>query len=120
ELSRLRLPTLIVAGAAVGVGTLADHLVPEVVGDSSVISIAGEFIDACRSDHLRNMRINVQALQLIAMAGERIEKSTLVEAPRTCQVLAIAGHGIQIREHLAHSAVLGVEHALHVLIGESA
>src|SRR5205823_10462486 len=85
KLSRIGLPTLIVAGATVRVGALADHLVPEVVGDLSVVRIAGQFVETGCSDHLWNMCIDMQSLQFIAMAGKRLEESALVEAPRTCE-----------------------------------
>src|SRR6185437_11905880 len=69
ELAGIGVPALAVAGAAGGIAALADNLVPEIVGDLVVARVAGELVLAGGADDLRDMGVDVQALELIAMGG---------------------------------------------------
>ncbi len=67
EFAGVRVPDFAIAGTACAVGTFADDFIPEVFGDIAVAAIAGEFVVAGGGDDLRNVRVDVEALQLVAM-----------------------------------------------------
>ena len=107
-----------IAGATRAVTPFADDFVPEVFSDVAIVLIAGKFVISCGSNHLRNMRVYVQAFQFIAMLSQRIEKHFLVEALGDVQVIRLASDGVQIRKCLAHTAVFRTENPLHVIVAE--
>ena len=50
------------------------------------------------------------------MGCQRIEEDFFVEAPCHGEILPFTGDRIQIAQYFSHAAVLGSEHALHVVI----
>ena len=90
--------------------------IPEVVGNIPVALVPGHFIETSGRDHLGNMRIHMQASELIAMRREGIEENLLIEALGEPEILLLPGDRIQVGEHLAHAAVLHLQNALHLLI----
>src|SRR5450631_1021402 len=118
ELARIGIPRLAIAGASRAIGALADHFIPEVFGDVAITVFARELVISRRGDHLRNVRIYVQAFEFVAMGGERIEELLLVEALRAFEVVLLAGHRVEIAEDFAHASELGAEHALPVFVAE--
>ena len=89
-----------VAGAAGAVGALANHFLPEIFGDVTIAAIASEFVVTRRRDHLRDVRVDVQALEFVAVAAKRIEELPLVEALREVEVVLLAGDRVEIAERL--------------------
>ena len=104
-----------IADAAGAIGAFAGDFVPEIVGNIPVALVPGHFIKTSGRDHLRYMRIHMQALEFIAMRREGIEETFLVEALGEPQILLLPGHRIQVGEHLAHAAVFHLQNALHLL-----
>ena len=98
---------------------LLDDLPPEVFGDVAVAVLAGQLVASSRADDLRDLRVDVQALQLVPVLGERIEERRLREPVAELEILFLAGGGREVVEHLVHSAVLDLEHALPVRIREA-
>ena len=64
------------------------------------------------------MGIGVQAAEFIPVLRQRIEKGLLIEAACDHHVVVLARARVKIGEHLAHSAVLGFQDTLHVLVAE--
>ena len=118
EFAGIGVPRLAVAGAAGAVGAFADDFIPEIFGDVAIAAFAGEFVVARRGDHLRNVRVHVQAFEFVAVGGERIEELLFVEALRDLEIVLLAGHGVEIAEHFAHASEFGAKHALHVFVAE--
>jgi len=120
EFSGIGVPRLVIAGAARAVGALAGDFIPEVFGDVAVIRLARELVVTRGGNHLRDVRVDVQAFEFVAMRGQRIEEPFLIEALGHVQVIFFSGHGVEVREHFSHAAVLGSEDSLHVVIAERA
>ena len=72
---------LIQAGVADDVVARSENFGEEVLGNLAVAAIAGDLIHARRADDLGDVRVRMQALQLVAPRGERIEKAGLLEEP---------------------------------------
>ena len=118
EFAGIARPTLAVARTPGAIRTFADHFLPKIFRNVAIAAIAGKFVIAGRGDHLRNMRIDVQTLQFIAMGGERIEEGFLVETLRDFEIVIFAGNGVEVAEHFSHAAEFSAEHTLHVLVAE--
>jgi hypothetical protein len=84
------------------------------------MGVAGEFMCACGSDHLRDVGIDMQTFELVAMIGERIEERLLVKTSGRPEILPIPSYSVEIAQYLTHSTVLRAQHTLHVLIAERA
>jgi hypothetical protein len=52
QFSRIGIPGFVIAGATGAIGALADHLVPEILGDVTVAAVAGEFVICGRRQSL--------------------------------------------------------------------
>src|SRR5690348_3499073 len=112
-------PALTVAGAAGGVRALFDDLVPEVAGDLMIEGIAGELVAASSADDLRNVRIDVKAFELVAMAGERLEEPHLLEAAGSEEIPPVSRDGGEIEQGFVHAAEFGLQGALHFAVAEA-
>ena len=53
------------------------------VGDVVEPHVAGDLVPACRGDRLRNVRVAMQAAQLVASERERVDEDALLEAKLT-------------------------------------
>src|SRR5450432_2410127 len=116
--ARVRPPKFEVADTAGAIGAFAGDFIPEVVGNIPVALVPGHFIETSGRDHLRYVRIHMQAFELIAMRREGIEETLLIEALGEPQILLLPGDRIQVGEHLAHAAELHLQHALHLLLAQ--
>ena len=103
-------PRLAVTRAAGAVRAALGHCVPEVVG-TVVQVVAVELVAARGADDLRNRRVDVQPLQLVAARGERLEDPTAIEALRQLAPTILAGDGREVVEHFVHAAVFALEDA---------
>src|SRR5205807_8522633 len=103
-----------IAGATSAVTPFADDFVPEIFSDVAIVLITGKFVISRGSNHLRNMRVYMQALQFIPMLRQRIEKPLFVEALCHVQVIGLSSYGVQIRKRFAHTSILRAKNALHV------
>src|SRR5450432_1386585 len=116
--ARVRPPKFEVTDTTGAIGAFAGHFIPKVVGDIPVALVPGHFIETSGRDYLRCVRIHMQAFELIATGREGIEETLLIETPREAEILLLPGHRIQIGKHLAHAAILHLQHALHLLFAE--
>src|SRR5262249_27972593 len=67
ELTRIRTPSLAVAGPTCAVTAPARHFSPEIIGDLPKSSVTGQFISASSSDDLRDLSVDVKPFHLIAI-----------------------------------------------------
>ena len=114
------LPPFAVGRAAGGVGAVPRDLAPEVLGDPPIALVARQLVAARGADHLRDVGVAVQALQLVAPLGQRREEALVVEAVREPAIALVSGDGGEVVEHLVHPAVLALEDALHLVVAQAA
>ena len=104
------------AGVSDDVIARGEHFFEEVFGNLPVAAVAGDLIHTGRADDLGDVRVRVQALQLVAALGQRVEEAGLLEEVSGVEIAVFFGDGRKIDEHLIHAAVLGAQHTL-ALIG---
>src|SRR6266478_3896564 len=75
ELSRLRRPTLAIAGPAGYVAARADHFVPEEIGDVMESHVAGDLVPSRGGNYLWDMRVHVQTAEFVATRCQRIHET---------------------------------------------
>ena len=113
-------PVLVVAGAADDVRVVAGDDPPEVRRDVVIAGVPGFLPDPDAGDHLRDVGVRVQAVQVVLAAGQRVEDPGVVEPLRRAQVTLVPGQPVQIGQRLGEPAVLDVQDPLHVRVGEPA
>src|SRR5580693_6371092 len=82
KLPGVGVPGFTVARTTRAVRTLTDDLLPEILSDVPITALTSEFVVTRGGNHLRNVRVHVQAFEFVAVCGKRIEKRFLVEALR--------------------------------------
>ena len=70
---------------------------------------SGQLVLAGRADDLGNLRVRVHAVERVFAPGQRREDRLVVERLGEPQVVGVAGHGVEVGEHLVHAAVLVVQ-----------
>ena len=110
---------LVEAGVADDVTARGEHFTEEVLGDFAVAAVAGDLIHAGCADDFGNVGVGVQALQLVAALGERIEEAGLLEEVSGVKIAILFGDGGEVDEDFVHAAVLGAQHALALIDAEA-
>ena len=110
---------LIETGVADDVVARGENLGEEVLGDIAVAAIARDLIHAGRADDFGDVRVCMQALQLVAALGKRIEEAGLLEEVSRVEIALLFGDGGEIDEDFVHAAVLGAQHALALIDAEA-
>ena len=90
----IEIPALAIARAAGRVTSLADDLMPEIIGDGVIAIIASEFVSPRRANHFRNIRVCVQTLQFVAPLGQRVKEFLVVKPSGESEIFFFAGHRI--------------------------
>ena len=104
--------------AADDVAVMLRHpLVEEARGDH-MRRVARHLVQPCQADHLRYLRIGMQARQPVLPRGEGIEHRLVPDLLGHAQPARIAGQGIGFRISLVQPAMLGVQHLLHLRVVE--
>ena len=87
EFAGVCVPGFSVAGTPRAIGALAGNFIPEITCDVAIPLLPRQLIAASGADGLRDMRVRMNAFELVAMLGERIEEHRFLEAARHAQVL---------------------------------
>lgn len=95
-----------------------DDRAPEELRRGAIILAAGELVQALKADHLRDLRVGVQAVEHVAPLDHGRKQREMRELRREIEVALLARDRVQVREHLVHTAVLAIEHLLHLLAGQ--
>ncbi len=109
---------LLDAVAADGHRAMVMHGLPEELRGLLPVAPAGHVADAFEADHLRNLRVGVQAGELVLLFFERAQDGLVRKAHRQVQVLLLPRHLGHVGQHLVHAAVLRAQHVLHLFIGQ--
>src|ERR1700753_2459757 len=91
---------------------------PKIIGDRVVALITGQFITAGGADQLRNVRVGVKLVELIAALREWIQEFRVVEPMRKLVALFFAGDCVEIEKRFSHSTVLDHQHFGPLLIAD--
>ena len=108
----------LVAVAAGGETAMAGDGLPEESRRRLIVGLPGQLIEAIEADELGNLRVGMEIVECVARLGHRIEHGMVAKALGQSQIFLVAGQDINVGENLVHPAMLGVEHALELLIGE--
>src|SRR6185437_6385936 len=119
ELARIGEPPLSIARAARGETALLRNFIPKVFCDFMVKRLARKFIAASRADYFRDVRVDVEPFELIAMTSQWIEKIRLFKAAPEKEILASPGNRGQIEERFIHPAIFRLQDALHMSVTDS-
>ena len=93
---------------------------PGVAGDVPVPRRARGLVLARGTDPLGHLRVGVQAVQLVAVGGERVEHGRVVEALRHGEPALVVGHEVEVGEHRVHAAELDPQGDLHLRLRQPA
>ena len=109
---------LLDAVAADGHRALVVHGLPKELRRLLPVAPARQCADALEADDFRDLRIRMQARQLVLAGRQRLQDRLVREAHGQVQILLLARHRIDVGQHLVHAAVLGAQHGLHLCVGE--
>ena len=119
QLPRRRPPQFAVARVADNVTALGQNFTKKVLGNLPVAPVSRDLIGAGRADNLGNVRVRMQALQLIAVRGKRIKKRGLFKKASRAKIPILLGDRRQVDQNFVHAAVLIAQHALALINAES-
>ena len=108
------------AVAADGDGALLHHFGPEVFRGVPPGFIAGELANALVADHLRDLRVGVQAGQFVFMFFQRLQDGLVGQAAGDLQVFVVASDLRHIGIDLVQAAVLAAQYVLDLHVAELA
>ena len=111
-------PALALVAAARGVGAVVGHPVPEVGDGGVVVRVVQQFVAPGRAQDLGQVRVGVDARQVVVAQGERPQKRRLVEAMRERQVGGPVVDRVQIVQHVRHAAELVAHHVVELHVGQ--
>ncbi len=95
---------------------MVDDLVPEIGRDIVIIFFSGHFVFTRRADDLGDLGVNMQALELIPLRRQRVEKNLVVKAAGQGKIIGVSGDRIQVGQDLGHAAMLNPQHFLNGLV----
>src|SRR6266498_1866215 len=110
---------LVVAVTAYRVRTMMCYAFPEETCDVVITLLSSQLKITSRANGFRDLCICVHTVERVLAAREGVEDPLVIELSRDSQVFLIAGHRVQVRQHLLHSPEFGIERALLLLISQA-
>jgi hypothetical protein len=92
---------------------------PETFSEGAVVRLAQYLVTASRTGDLRYLGIGMLAWKFVPPGAQRLEHRMMMEAVGRIAATLVAGARVQIDQHLAHAAVLDLQHGLHLLLAQS-
>ena len=111
-------PSLAVTGAAGAITVVIFDDAVEVLGNALVAGVAGQFVAANRANHLRDISVGVIAVEHVLVGCKGLEHLLVFEAIAQVAVLGVPRDGVEVEGRLIHSAMLGEQDALPLVIGD--
>ena len=96
--------------------TLACHYIPEEIARRVVGLLSRQFCYTFKTHHFGHLGIGMHVVQYIDPLRHRCEESSVGKTFGADDVFRVMCDGEGIGDHLIHSAVLIVEHPLHLLV----
>ena len=116
ELPRVSLPLFVVRRPAGGVRAQPGHGVPEERRDRARPVLSRALVPTRHPEHLRDRRVRVNALELVATHRHRRQHLLVIEPVRERRPLRVVRHTRELVEDVVHPTIFDAEHALPLLI----
>ena len=113
-----RVEMLAVRVAADGVSARVDDAVPEVCGGRLVFRVAGQFVKPRQADEFGDLRVAVQAGQVVFALRQRVKNCLLIKFAGQIQVFRARPSGIDVGQNLVHAAMFLGQHNLPLGVAE--
>ena len=99
-------------------GAVLNDCLPEEFGRGAPLRVVIDLRDPFVPDDLRDLRVGVQAGQVVLALQQRIQDQPVGKAPCQLQIALVAGDGGDVGEHFVHAAVLGDQHLLDLRVAQ--
>ena len=108
------------AVAASGVTAVQHDLLPEKLRGITIVGVARKFKFAGSGDEFGDLGVGMEAGERVVVLRGRVHNGVMVEAFCNDEVARIVCDGREVGEDFGHAAKLGLQGALHLVLGDAA